>query len=80
MTSAVAGGRQDGGRVPQKQTRVLKSCVSVTVTRGEGVNRSEYIAGVICTFPLAAKLASRPVLRPPQSEIALTNDLACRIV
>ena len=34
MTSAVGGGRPQG--VPQKQTRVLISCVSVTVTRGEG--------------------------------------------
>ena len=32
MTSAQGGGRG----LPQKQTAVLISCVSVTVTRGEG--------------------------------------------
>ena len=36
MTSAPGGGRG----VPKKQTRVLISCVSVTVTRGEGGSKN----------------------------------------
>ena len=37
------------------QARVLTSCVSVAVTRGEGVKKSENFADVICTCPLRGK-------------------------
>ena len=47
MMSALGGRR----RVSQKQTTVLISCVSVTVTRGEGVKKSYNSADVICTCP-----------------------------
>ena len=42
-----------GRGVPQKQTTVLISCMSVTVTRGEEVNKSKNFVDVICTCPLA---------------------------
>ena len=48
--SALGGGKG----VPQKQTTVLISCVSVTVT-GRGVKKSENVADVICTCPLGKK-------------------------
>ena len=40
----------EGGR--QKQTTVLISCMSVTVTRGEGVKKSENVADVLKVSPL----------------------------
>ena len=40
MTSALEG-------VVEKQTKVLISCVSGTVTRGEGIEKSEHFADVI---------------------------------
>ena len=43
MTSALGGGRG----VAQKQTTVLIKCVSVTVTRGDGVKKSGNFADVI---------------------------------
>ena len=49
MTSAQGGGRG----LPQKQTAVLISCVSVTVTRGEGGSEDpEIFAEVIKVSPL----------------------------
>ena len=44
MTSALGGGKG----VPKKQTRVLISCVRVTVTRGEeGVKKSGNFVDII---------------------------------
>ena len=51
MTSAMGGGGGGGG-VPLRQTRVLISCVIVTVIRGAGdggPNNPKNFADVICT-------------------------------
>ena len=48
MTSALRG---EGG-LSEKQTIVLIGCVSGTVTRGEGVRKSQNFADVICEQPL----------------------------
>ena len=40
------------GGVPKKQTKVLISCLGMTVTRGEGVKKSENFTDFICTCPL----------------------------
>ena len=52
FTYDVCTGRGESG-VPQKQTTVLISCVSATVTREEGRRgqKSENLADVICTCP-----------------------------
>ena len=51
MTSALRG----GGGLAQKQTIVLIGCVSVTVTRGEGVQNPEKFADIINGSLLVAK-------------------------
>ena len=49
-----------GRGIPTKQTRVLISCVSVTVTKGEKkrVRKSENFAYVICTCPLRRRMCA----------------------
>ena len=49
MTSALRG--EEGG-VVQNVTIVLIGCVSGTVTRGEGVQKTENFADVIYVWPL----------------------------
>ena len=44
-----------GEGVPKKQTRLLISCMSVTVTMGEGVKKSGNFVDIILVWPLSSR-------------------------